>query len=81
MGVVEVFVQAAGYLNILLHPFTTALGLLGLKLPGDLDIAVWAIVAWVLGSREAEEAKKLGLILVALLAALALLETIFIQPG
>ena len=48
--------------------------LLRLRAAGNIDLAVWALLAWLLGSREGEAARKAGLVLAAALAAASLLE-------
>ena len=56
-------------------PPLTLLGrLLGVRAPGDLDLAAWALLSWLLGSRESEAMKKAGFVVAAALAAAAVLE-------
>jgi len=76
----ELLAQAVEVLHLGLHPLSTLLArLLGVRAPGDLDLAAWALATWVLGSRESEPAKKLGFLLaMALLAAAAVLEAVFL---
>jgi len=57
-------------LSMLVHRF------LGVRAPGDVDLAMWAMITWLLGSRESEAARKLGLVVAAALLALAALEAV-----
>ena len=75
-GLEEPLAQAAAVIHAALHPFTWLLGRLGFRAPGDLDLAAWALLSWLLGSREGEAVKKLGLVVAAALAALAALEAV-----
>jgi len=45
---------------------------------GDVDLAMWGLLVWVLGSRESELAKKLGFIVAVALLAAAVLEAVFL---
>ena len=73
-GLEELLAQIATCIHYTLHPASTLLSGLGLGAVEGLDIAMWALLTWFLGSREREGVKKAGLVLAALLAALALLE-------
>ena len=73
-GVEGFFSQVAVAIHYALHPLSTLLGRLGLGATGDVDIPFWALLAWLLGSRENEAAKKLGFILAVGLSALATVE-------
>ena len=66
--------QIATCIHYTLHPASTLLGKAGVTGLEGLDTAMWALLTWFLGSREREGVKKAGLVLAALLAALALLE-------
>ena len=67
--------RAAVGIHAALHPLSTLIHrFLGVGVTGDVDIALWALIVWLLGSREREGVKKAGLVLAALLAALSLLE-------
>jgi len=74
LGLEELLARIATGIHVALHPLSTLLGRLGVSITGDVDIALWALVAWLLGSRESEGVKKAGLVLAALLAALSVLE-------
>ena len=39
-----------------------------------MDLAAWTLLAWIMGSRGSETVKKLGFLLVIVLAALAAVE-------
>ncbi len=80
-GLGEALAQVSAYLHTVLHPVSTLLLMLGIKAPGDVDIALWAIVTWLLGSRESEAVRRLGIVLVAAIAAVALLEYFLAAPG
>ena len=74
-GFEEVFSQAAMYIHLGLHPLSTLLGrLLGIRAPGDVDLAAWTLLAWLLGSRESEAVKKAGFMVAMALLAAALVE-------
>ena len=67
--------RVATCIHYALHPLSTLIHrFLGVGVTGDVDIALWALVAWLLGSREGEAARKAGLVLAAALAAASLLE-------
>lgn len=73
----------ATWLYYVLHPVTTLLGKLGVTGNGlgGLDTATYALATWLLGTRENEAARKLGIVLVAAIAAMALLEYLLAAPG
>ncbi|BES82577.1 hypothetical protein [Pyrodictium abyssi] len=75
-GLEELFSQIAMAISCALHPVSTLLARAGVSGPGleGLDTAAYAMLAWLLGSREREGVKKAGFVLAVLLAALALLE-------
>ncbi len=52
--------------------------LLGVRAPGDLDLAMWALLAWLLGSRESELAKKLGFLLAVALFVAVVVEAVLL---
>ena len=70
----DAFAQAAMAIHHVLHPLTLLLERLGFRVPGDVDLAAWAMLAWLLGSREAETARRLGFLLATWLLALAAVE-------
>ncbi len=75
----EELARAAMYIHLGLHPLSMLLDrFLGITVPGDLDLAMWALLAWLLGSRESELAKKLGFIVAMVLAVAAVLEAVFL---
>ena len=75
-GFEELLAHVAMAISYALHPVSTLLGKAGVTDRGleGLDTALYALIAWLLGSREREGVKKLGLVLAAALAALSLLE-------
>ncbi|MEB3806626.1 MAG: hypothetical protein GSR73_03835 [Desulfurococcales archaeon] len=75
-GLEELLAQIAAGIHYALHPVSTLLGkagVIGRGLEG-LDTAAYAILVWLLGSREAEGLRKLGFIVAVGLLVLALLE-------
>ena len=69
IGFGEILSQAAMAIHHALHPLSVLIhSFLGVRVPGDTDLAMWAMLAWLLGSREGEAAKKLGLVVAAALA-------------
>ncbi len=76
-GFGEILSRIAAGIHAALYPVSTLVYmLLRLRVTSDIDLAAWALVAWLLGSRESELARKLGFIVAALLAALSLLELV-----
>ena len=73
-GLEELLARIATGISYALHPLSALLARLGVRVTGDVDIALWALLTWLLGSREREGVKKAGLVLAALLAAASLLE-------
>ncbi len=75
-GLEELLAHVAMAISYALHPVSTLLGKAGVTGRGleGLDTALYALIAWLLGSRESELARKLGLVLAAALAAASLLE-------
>lgn len=75
LGLREVFAQAAAYIHLGLHPLSKlAYRFSRHQGAGDLDLAAWALLSWLLGSRESETLRKLGLVAAAALVAMAAVE-------
>jgi len=79
-GLEELLAQIAAGIHYALHPVSTLLGRLGVSVTGDIDIPMWALLVWFLGSRESENAKKLGFLVAVGLAALAAVELSLAPP-
>ena len=77
------FQHMVAWLYYVLHPVTALLGKLGVTGSGleGLDTATYALATWLLGTRENEAVRRLGIVLVAAIAAVALLEYFLAAPG
>ena len=77
------FQYMATWLYSMLHPVTILLEKLGVTGSGleGLDTATYALATWLLGTRENEATRKLGIVLVAAIAAVTLLEYFLATPG
>ena len=79
-GLEEVFSQAAMYIHAALHPLSILIhSFLGVRVTADVDLAAWALLTWIMGSRESEAVKKLGFVGAMALLAVAVLEAVLLE--